>query len=68
MAATLDVISDGRLELGIGAGWHEGEHITYGYDFPSPYVRLNKLREGVKILKMMWTEDKPSFKGKHYVI
>ncbi|MDQ1281538.1 MAG: hypothetical protein QG670_2803 [Thermoproteota archaeon] len=68
MAATLDVISDGRLELGIGAGWNETEHETYGYPFPSPRARVERLKEGVEIIKKMWTEDRPSYKGKHYWI
>jgi alkanesulfonate monooxygenase SsuD/methylene tetrahydromethanopterin reductase-like flavin-dependent oxidoreductase (luciferase family) len=68
MAATLDVISEGRLELGIGAGWNKEEHETYGYFFPEPRARVERLKEGVEIIKKMWTEEKPSYKGKHYWI
>ena len=69
MAATLDVISRGRLEFGIGAGWNREEHETYGYgDFPKPRVRIERLRESLEIIKRMWTEDKPSFRGKYYYI
>lgn len=68
MTSTLDVISHGRLNLGIGAGWAGVEHAAYGFPFNKPAVRVAKLREAVKIVKKMWTEDKASFKGKYYVI
>ncbi|MDQ1279228.1 MAG: hypothetical protein QG670_488 [Thermoproteota archaeon] len=68
MSATLDVISQGRLELGIGSGWNKDEHETYGYAFPEPRVRIGMLREGLEIIKRMWTEDKPSYQGKYYKI
>jgi len=66
VAASIDVISGGRLEMGIGAGWYEGEHDGYGYPFLSPAGRLGMLREGVEIMKAMWTEDVVDFAGKHY--
>jgi alkanesulfonate monooxygenase SsuD/methylene tetrahydromethanopterin reductase-like flavin-dependent oxidoreductase (luciferase family) len=68
MAATLDFISDGRLEFGIGAGWNEVEHRAYGFPLPSPRVRMERLEEALQIITQMWTEDKASFKGKHYSI
>jgi F420-dependent oxidoreductase-like protein len=68
MGATIDVISSGRFELGIGAGWHRPEHQAYGYPFPKHAVRLKQLSEGVEIIKRMWTEDSPSFKGEYYEI
>jgi F420-dependent oxidoreductase-like protein len=68
MSATLDVISNGRLEFGIGAGWKEDEYKAYGIPFTKPSVRIAQLREGVEIVKLMWTEEKPSFKGKYYWI
>ena len=68
IGATLDVISNGRLEFGIGAGWKENEYIAYGYPFPSPAVRIAQLKEAVTIIKKMWTEEKPSYKGKYYEI
>jgi alkanesulfonate monooxygenase SsuD/methylene tetrahydromethanopterin reductase-like flavin-dependent oxidoreductase (luciferase family) len=66
MAATVDVISDGRLVHGIGAGWYQGEYEGYGYDFPSPGVRLAQLEEALAVQKLLWTEERPSFEGKHY--
>jgi F420-dependent oxidoreductase-like protein len=65
-AASIDVISGGRLEMGIGAGWYEQEFLGYGYEFPRPAVRIGQLAEGVEIMKRMWTEDEVHFDGKHY--
>ncbi|MGH8953115.1 MAG: LLM class F420-dependent oxidoreductase [Acidimicrobiia bacterium] len=68
LAASVDVISDGRLDLGIGAGWYQGEYLAHGYEFPSPAVRIRQLDEGVQIMKRMWTEDEATFRGDHYRI
>jgi F420-dependent oxidoreductase-like protein len=68
MGSTLDVISNGRLEFAIGAGWFEPEYRAYGYDFPDTVTRIDQLSESVKIIKAMWTEDKTTFIGKHYQI
>lgn len=68
MGATLDNISEGRLELGIGAGVQKKEHIAYGFPFPSSKARIERLKEAVEIIKKMWTEEKASYKGKHYTI
>ena len=66
VAATIDVISDGRLDMGIGAGWYEDEFRGYGYDFPPAAVRIGQLEESVEILRRMWTEDEVHFDGEHY--
>jgi alkanesulfonate monooxygenase SsuD/methylene tetrahydromethanopterin reductase-like flavin-dependent oxidoreductase (luciferase family) len=68
MAATLQVLSGGRFILGIGAGWREDEYASYGYDFPKPSVRFAELEETIKICRLMWTEDEPSFAGEHFTI
>ena len=68
MAATLQVLSGGRFILGIGAGWREKEYLAYGYDFPRPAVRFAQLEEVVRICRLMWTEDEPSFEGTYYRI
>lgn len=68
MAATLDVISGGRLEFAIGAGWFEPEYTSYGYEFPDTVTRISQLCESVQIIRKMWTEDSPSFSGKFYNI
>lgn len=68
MAATLDVISEGRLTLGIGAGWYEREYEAYGWEFRDGFERLMRLDEGIQILRAMWTEERPTFSGDHYEI
>jgi alkanesulfonate monooxygenase SsuD/methylene tetrahydromethanopterin reductase-like flavin-dependent oxidoreductase (luciferase family) len=68
MAATLDVISNGRLEFGIGAGWKEIEYNTYGIPFPKPITRINQLAEAVQIIRGIWTNERFTFKGEHYQV
>src|SRR6185503_20172464 len=66
MAASLDVISGGRLIVGLGAGWHQSEYGQYGYDFPSIGTRLGQLGETLEILRRMWTEERTTFAGRHF--
>jgi F420-dependent oxidoreductase-like protein len=66
IGATLDVLSKGRLILGIGAGWNEQESRAYGIAFPSTKERLERLDEAVQLIKKMWTEERASFQGKYY--
>jgi F420-dependent oxidoreductase-like protein len=66
--ATIDQISGGRLEVGMGAGWMDEEYRAYGYEFPPMGVRLKQLEEGLQILKLMFTERRASFKGRYYSI
>jgi alkanesulfonate monooxygenase SsuD/methylene tetrahydromethanopterin reductase-like flavin-dependent oxidoreductase (luciferase family) len=68
MAATLQVLSGGRLILGIGAGWREDEYRSYGYDFPNASARLRQLEEVVQICRLMWTEEHPTFSGTYFQI
>ena len=68
MTSTLDQISGGRFELGIGSGWFREEYEAYGYPYPSNAERIDQLEEGIQIIKAMWTEDEPSFHGRHYRI
>jgi alkanesulfonate monooxygenase SsuD/methylene tetrahydromethanopterin reductase-like flavin-dependent oxidoreductase (luciferase family) len=68
MSSTLDIISNGRVELGIGAGWYEQEYLAYGYDFPSDRTRIAQLDESISIIKAMWTDKYASFEGKYYKI
>ena len=68
MAATLDVISEGRLELGLGAGWFEREYRAYGIPFPRIGERIDQLDEAVDVIRTMWTDERPTFAGKHYAI
>jgi len=66
MAATLDIISDGRLELEMGAGWKEDEYRAYGYPFGPPAERIARLNEAVSIIKLMWSGKPVTFHGKYY--
>jgi F420-dependent oxidoreductase-like protein len=66
ITSTVDVISGGRLDWGIGAGWYDGEYRGYGYEFPAAKVRIQMLRESVEIVKAMWTEPDVTYKGRHY--
>lgn len=68
MASTVDILSEGRLRLGLGAGWHEEEHHAYGFDFPDIEKRIEMLDEGLEVIKTMFTEDHPTFEGEHYQI
>ncbi len=66
MAATLDHLSGGRLNLGLGAGWFELEHRSFGIDFKTVPGRLEALDEACQIIKGMLTQEKTTLKGKHY--
>src|SRR2546428_387959 len=68
MVTTLDVISKGRAILGIGAAWNDDEHRGYGFEFPPIAQRMDRLDEALTIAKLMFTQDRPSFEGKHYRI
>jgi len=68
IAATFDVISGGRLDFGIGAGWFEEECRAYGIPFPPPAARVAGLRDAIRIIKLMWTEDKATYTGEYYQI
>jgi len=68
MGATLDAISGGRLILGLGTGWHEGEFKAYGYPYESAAARVGRLDEAAQVIKRMWTEEAPSFEGRYYRI
>lgn len=68
ITSTVDVISGGRLDWGIGAGWYENEYRAYGFEFPKPAQRIRMLEETVEIVTRMWTEPEASFKGEHFEI
>src|SRR5215207_2351222 len=68
MAATLDVISGGRLEFGIGAGYLEAEYRMYGLSFPAASVRLAQLEEAIRVCKLLWTEERADFAGEHVTL
>src|SRR5207247_4882218 len=68
MAATLDHVSGGRLNFGIGAGWFELEHKAFGIDFKTVPQRLSALDEACQIIKGMFTQEKTKLSGKHYTV
>src|SRR5581483_11845413 len=67
-AATLDLLSNGRFEMGIGAGWLRSEYEQVGIPFDAPGVRIRRLEEGVQVIKALWTEERVTFSGAHYTI
>lgn len=66
MTATLDVVSKGRLELGIGAGWFKREHEMFGFPYDKHSKRIAMLAEAIELIKSLWTEERTDFKGKFY--
>ncbi|MFD1810698.1 LLM class F420-dependent oxidoreductase [Rhodococcus gannanensis] len=68
VAATVDLISGGRVEMGIGGGWYEHEWRAYGYGFPSAGERLGRLDEGVQIMRQAWTTGSATLAGKYYQV
>jgi alkanesulfonate monooxygenase SsuD/methylene tetrahydromethanopterin reductase-like flavin-dependent oxidoreductase (luciferase family) len=68
VAATIDAVSGGRVEMGIGGGWYEHEWRAYGYGFPRAGERLQMLDEGVQIMHQLWTTGKATLNGKQYQV
>ncbi len=68
IGATVDVISNGRLDFGIGAGWNETEHSAYGIPLYTTGERIRRLGEACEVIKRMWTETAPTFEGRYYQI
>lgn len=67
-AATVDVISGGRVDFGIGAGWIESEYRAYGYPYPRASVRIGQMEEAIQLIRAMWTEASPRFEGKYFQV
>jgi len=66
MASTLDNISKGKLELGVGAGWLKDEHVAFGFGWSKRLVRIERLKEAVRIVGKLWTENQVSYQGKYF--
>jgi F420-dependent oxidoreductase-like protein len=66
MAATIDIISQGRLDFGIGAGWNELEHNAYGIPLYAPGERIRRMGEACEVIRLLWTEEAANFDGKYY--
>ena len=68
ITSTLDHVSNGRLVLGLGAGWQQAEYEAHGYPYPSNAERLAQLAEVIQVLKAMWTQEEPTFHGRYFLI
>lgn len=68
ITSTLDHLSGGRLVLGIGSGWQRSEYDAHGYPYPSNVERLEQLHDAIKVIKAMWTQDEPTYKGRFFSI
>lgn len=66
LASTIDHISAGRLEFGIGAGWFEPEYRAFGIPFEPAHIRLERLEEAVQIIRLLWSEEVVDFSGRYY--
>jgi F420-dependent oxidoreductase-like protein len=66
MAAQVDIVSGGRLLLGMGAGWQENEHEAYGIPFYTMRERLERLDEACQVIRLLWTQKRSTFTGRHY--
>lgn len=66
MASSLDNLSKGRLDLGIGAGWLEDEHVAFGFSWEKHAARVERLKESIEIAKKLWTDNNVSFDGKYF--
>jgi probable F420-dependent oxidoreductase len=68
IASTLDHVSNGRMVLGLGAGWEREEYDAHSYPYPSNAERLAQLADAIKLLKVMWTQDEPTYRGTYFSI
>lgn len=66
--ATIDHLSGGRLEMGMGAGWHEREYSAYGFPFEPPGVRLRRMAEAVEIVRLLWTQPTTTYRGEFWTL
>jgi len=66
--ATVDIVSDGRAVLGVGAGWHKEEAVSYGIRWGNHKERIERMLEGLKIILSLWSQEKTTFKGKYYQV
>jgi probable F420-dependent oxidoreductase len=68
LASNLDHLSGGRLIFGVGSGWQKSEYDAHGYPYPPNVERLNQLRDGIALIKAMWTQEEPSYHGRYFNI
>jgi probable F420-dependent oxidoreductase len=68
IASTLDHLSDGRLIMGVGAGWQRSEYDAHGYPYPGNLERIDQLADAIKLIKAMWTQEQPSYHGRYFSV
>jgi probable F420-dependent oxidoreductase len=68
ITSTLDHLSNGRLVLGIGSGWQRSEYDAHGYPYPSNLERLEQLHDAIKLIKAMWTDEEPTYRGRFFSV
>ena len=68
ITSTLDHLSGGRLVLGIGSGWQRSEYDAHGYPYPSNVERLEQLHDAIKLIKAMWTQEEPTYRGRFFSV
>jgi alkanesulfonate monooxygenase SsuD/methylene tetrahydromethanopterin reductase-like flavin-dependent oxidoreductase (luciferase family) len=68
IASTLDHLSNGRLIMGLGAGWQRSEYDAHGYPYPSNVERIEQLGDAIKLIKAMWTQEEPAYRGRYFSI
>jgi probable F420-dependent oxidoreductase len=68
IASTLDHLSNGRLIMGLGAGWQQSEYDAHGYPYPGNLERIDQLGDAIKLIKAMWTQDEPTYHGRYFSI
>jgi probable F420-dependent oxidoreductase len=68
ITSTLDHISNGRLVFGVGSGWQRSEYDAHGYSYPANAERLNQLSDALKLIKAMWTQEEPTYKGRYFSV
>jgi len=68
IAATLDVISNGRLIFGYGAGWKQDEYEAYGFSFHKASIRIKQMREAIILIHKLWVDERASFQGTYYTV
>jgi probable F420-dependent oxidoreductase len=68
IASTLDHLSNGRLIMGLGAGWQRSEYDAHGYPYPSNAERIEQLGDAIKLIKAMWTQEQPTYRGRYFSV
>jgi probable F420-dependent oxidoreductase len=68
IASTLDHLSNGRLIMGVGSGWQRSEYDAHNYPYPSNAERIDQLGDAIRLIKAMWTQDEPTYRGRYFSV